>query len=157
MGDSDVIAAKYGPGFSHDLTEWQVFVGRNRWLRQKVVVWNQDSEFHKRVLWFWAKLSRRDMAGLWEIVERIGFQEFRRSYTHQTMCVTDCPSYWITVRFPDRVKEVEAYDLRRLSEFERQPDMIGFQELWEVITAHAPYGKVPTAEGLPRPSWRFWK
>jgi hypothetical protein len=156
MGDSDVIAARVSPGFSRDLTEWQVLIGRNRWLRQKVVVWDHDSEFHNQVLWFWAKLSRQQMAGLWQIVERSGFREFRRHYTHETMSVTDCPSYWITVRFGDRVKEVEAYDLRRLSEFERQPDMVGFRELWEAITALAPYGKVPMAEGLPRPWWRFW-
>lgn len=152
MGDSDVITAKHGPGFSRDLTEWQVFIGRNRLLRQKVVVWDESSAYHNQVLWFRARLTRQEVVGLWEIIERIRFREFRRHYTHETMVVTHCPSCWITVRFEDRIKEVEAYDLRRLSEYERQPHMVGFQELWEAITARAPYGKVPMSEGLPR-SW----
>lgn len=156
MRDSDVISAQFSPGFSSDLTSWELFIARDRWLRQKVVIWNPDSVFHQRVLWFWAKLSRRRMAHLREIVTRIGFRDFRGRYTHQTMAVTDCPSYWITVRFEGQLKTVEAYDLRRLAEFERQPDMIGFRELWEALTADAPYGKVPLEEGLPRPWWRFW-
>jgi hypothetical protein len=119
-------------------------------------VYDDDSPYHKQLLWFWAKLSRRQMAGLWEIVERIGFREFNRRYTHKTMCRTDCESYFITVRFGDRCKEVEAYDMTRLAEYEQQPEAIGFQELWEAVTIHAPFGKVPTEQGLPRPWWRFW-
>jgi hypothetical protein len=156
MTDSDVIAARYQPGFTPDLTYWRVFIGRNRWLRQEVVVYNHTSNFHNQVLRFWVKLSRRDVAELWEIVERIGFRGFDRAYTHQTMCVTDCPTYWITVRFGDRVKEVEAYDLPRLAEFEQQPAMVGFAQLWEAITRHTPHGKVPIEQGLPRRWWRFW-
>jgi hypothetical protein len=157
MTDSDVIAARYQPGFSRDLTSWRVFIGRNRWLRQEVPVYNDDSKYHKQLLRFWARLSRQDMASVSGIVERIGFEEFDRSYTHQTMCVTDCPSYWITVRFGSRTKEVEAYDLYRLAEFEKQPAMVGFLELWNAITRYAQYGKVPTEAGLPKSWWRFWK
>jgi hypothetical protein len=153
---SDVIAARYSPGFSPVLTGWELFIARSRWLRQKVAVYDDRSPYHKQVLWFWAKLSRRQMAGLWEIVQRIGFREFKRRYTHETMCVTDCPSYFLTVRFEDRLKEVEAYDLPRLVEFEQQPAAIGFQELWEAVTAHAPFEKVPIEQGLPRPWWHFW-
>jgi hypothetical protein len=156
MESSKVISAWYEPGFSRDGTYWQVFIGRNRRLRQKVVTLNPGSAFDKRVLWFRAKLSRQDVAGLWEIVERIGFLDFDRHYTHRTMSVIDCPTYRIAVRFGDRLKEVEAYDLRRLAEFERQPDMNRFRELWDAITARAPFGKVPIAEGLPRQRWRSW-
>jgi hypothetical protein len=156
VDESDVISARYSPGFSEVLTSWQVFVRRSRWLAQKVVVFDHDSPYHNQVLWFWAKLSRAQVAGLWAIVERIGFRDFRRRYTHERMSVTDCPSYWITVRFGDRLKEVEAYSMISLAEYERQPDVIGFRELWEAITAHAPFGKVPIEQGLPRPWWRFW-
>jgi hypothetical protein len=157
MTDSDLIGARFQPGFTPDLTSWRVFIGRNRRLRQEVTVYNPDSEFHKQVLRFRARLSRQDMAGLRRIVERIGFEGFDRHYKHQTMCITDCPSYWITVRFGVRVKEVEAYDLYRLAEFEQQPAMIGFLELWEAITHHTPYGKVPMEAGLRQPWWWFWE
>jgi hypothetical protein len=156
MNKSDVMSASYQPGFSPDLTYWQVFIGRNRWLRQKVVIGDRDSELHNQVLWFRAKLSRQQMAELWATVARVGFREFNRHYAHETMCRTDCPSYIITVRFDDRLKEVEAYDMPRLAELKRQPAAVGFQELWEAITAHAPYGKVPMERGLPRPWWRIW-
>jgi hypothetical protein len=151
-----MIAARYLPGFSDVLTSWQVFIARDRWLRQKVSVYDEESPYHKQVLWFRARLSRPQMAALWEIVERVGFREFNRHYTHETMCVTDCPSYFLTVRFEDRVKEVEVYDMFRLTEFERQPAAIGFRELWEAVTAHAPFEKVPIEQGLPRPWWRLW-
>jgi hypothetical protein len=156
MEDSDVISACYSPGFSSVLTSWQVFIAGNRWLRQKVVVFDHESPYHNQVLWFWAKLSRQQMAALWETVERIGFHEFNRRYTHETMCVTDCPSYFITVRFGDRLKEVEAYDMLRVAEFERQPAVVGFRDLWDAITVHAPFEKVPIEQGLPQPWWRFW-
>jgi len=156
MDESDVISVRYSPGFSPVLTTWQVFIARNRWLRQKVAVYDDESPYHKEVLWFWAKLSRRALAGLWEIIERIGFRGLNRSYAHEAMCVTDRPSYIITVRFGDRRKEVEAYDLPCLAEQERQPAAIGLQELWGAVTAHAPFEKVPIEQGLPRPWWRFW-
>ena len=155
MDDSDLFSAQYGPGYCDDLTYWQVFISRNRWLRQKVVVYHQGTEFHNHVLWFWAKLSRQDMAKLWEIVDRIGFRGFRRWYSHEKMIVTNLDDYLISVRFPDHLKEVYAYALPMLSD-EQQPDMIGMAELWRTIISHTPYGKVPMAEGLPRPWWRCW-
>lgn len=156
MDESDVLSARYEPGFSRVLTSWEVFIDRRRWLGQKVVVYDAESAYHNRVLWFYTRLSRAQMAGLWEIVERVRFRDFNRNYSHQTMSVDDCPSYSITVRFRDRLKEVEAYDMCRLAEFERQPAVIGFRELWNAITAHAPFEKVPIERGLPRPWWRFW-
>ena len=156
MDKSDVISARYSPGFSPVLTSWQVFIAGNRWLRQKVVVYDDKSPYHNQVLWFWAKLSRQQLADLWEIVERIGFLEFNRRYSHESMCVTDCPSYYVTIRFGNRVKEVEAYDMPRVTEFERQTAVVGFRDLWDAITAHAPFEKVPIEQGLARPWWRFW-
>ena len=72
------------------------------------------------------------------------------------MCVTDCPSYYVTIRFGNRVKEVEAYHMPRVAEFERQTAVVGFRDLWDAITAHAPFEKVPIEQGLARPWWRFW-
>jgi hypothetical protein len=152
----DLFEAGYMPGFSPVLTSWQVFIARNRWLRQKVVVYDYESPYHKQVLWFWAKLSRREIAAIGEIAERIGFRDYLQHYQHETMCVTDCPSYFVSVRFGNWVKTVEAYDMPRVAEFERQPAVLGCQELWEAITAHAPFEKVPIEQGLPRPWWRFW-
>jgi hypothetical protein len=154
--ESDLFAARFRPGFSPVLTSWQVFIARNRWLRQKVVVYDNESPHHNQVLWFWARLSRQEVTGIAEIVERIGFRGFNQHYQHETMCVTDCPSYFVTVRVGNWVKEVEAYDMPRVAEFERQPAVLGFQELWEAITARAPFEKVPIERGLPRPWWRFW-
>lgn len=156
LEDCDVLGAEFGPGFSADRTYWRVFVQRNRWLRQEVRAWNFGSPLHNQMLCFWAKLSRSEFAALWEIVEGIGFRDFDRAYRHQTGRVTSCPIYWIKVRFPDRQKEVEAYDLHRLAEFERQPAMIGYLELWEALQRHAPFEKVPIEEGLPKPWWCFW-
>jgi hypothetical protein len=156
MTETDVLAAQYDPGFSDVLTYWRVFLQTNRWLRQEVVVYDHASEYHNQVLRFRARLSRTQVRELWEIVERIGFRDFDRAYTHRNISVTDRPTYRITVRFRDRIKEVEAYDLPGLAGGERQPDMVGFAELWEAITRHAPYGKVPLSEGVPRPWWRFW-
>lgn len=156
MDGTDIISAGYMPGFSPVLTSWRVFVGRNRWLRQKVVVYDHTSPYHNRVLWFWAKLARPQMSSLREIVGRIDFGSFDRCYTHQTMCITDCPSYYLAVLIGGRVKEVEAYDLYRLADYERQPAAIGLKELWEAVSALAPFGKVPIERGLPRPWWRLW-
>lgn len=156
MDETDLFAAAYHPGFSSVLTSWRVFVARNRWLRQKVVVYDPESQYHNRVLWFWAKLSRREMAHISGIVERINFQEFSLSYTHETCVITSCPSYSIAVRFGTRWKEVGVYDMPRLAEMERHPAIIGCQELWDAITAHAPFEKVPIEKGLPRPWWHFW-
>jgi hypothetical protein len=156
MTHSEAIFARFEPGFGVDLTCWRLFIGLNRWLRQEVVVYNEASEFHNQVLRFWVRLSRRDLADLWTIIDRIGFAELNRQYSHETTSVTDCPTYWIGVRFADRVKEVEAYDLYHLAEAERQPAMIGFLELWEAIQRYAPYGKVPMEVGLAKPWWRFW-
>jgi hypothetical protein len=156
MDASDVMSASYQPGFGSGRTNWQLMIGRNRWLRQKVSVLNPGSEYHKQVLWFWQKLSREQMTALWNIVERIDFHEFHRQYRHETDSSTDCPIYTVAIRLGDRIKEVEAYDLPRLAEMEQLPDMIGLEELWDAITAHAPFGKVPMEKGLPRPWWRFW-
>jgi hypothetical protein len=156
VDESDLFAARYCPGFSPVLTSWQVYISRSRWLRQKVVVYDHESTYHNQVLWFWNKLARQEMAEITEIVERIGFRAFNQHYQHETMCVTDCPSYFVSIRFGKWVKEVEAYDLPRLAEYERQPAAIGLKELWEAITAHAPFEKVPIEQGLPRPWWRFW-
>ena len=156
MDETDLYSVRYRPGFSRVLTSWQVFIARNRWLRQKVLVYDDESPYHNRVLWFWAKLSRREMAAIAEIVERVGFRAFLQHYQHETMCVTDCASYFISVRFGKRVKQVEAYDMPRVAKFERQPAVAGLQELWEAITARAPFEKVPIEQGLPRPWWRFW-
>jgi hypothetical protein len=111
---------------------------------------------YDRVLYFWVKLSRSEFTTLWEIVERIAFRDFDRHYTYQTISVTDCAKYWIKIRFPDRLKEVEAYSLYDLARGERQPATIGYLELWEALRAHAPFEKVPIEEGLPKPWWRFW-
>jgi hypothetical protein len=100
--------------------------------------------------------SAFQIARLWEIVERIRFQDFNRYYSYETMCITDCPSYFITVRFGGRLKEVEAYDMTRLAEFEQQPAAVGFRELWDAISEHAPFEKIPIERGLPRPWWKFW-
>jgi hypothetical protein len=156
MTNTDLFAARYEPGFEVDLTSWKVFIGRDRRLRQEVSVYHPASPYQLQILRFRGRLSREQARELGEIVDRIGFRGFERAFTHQTMSVTDRATYWIAVRFADRVKEVEAYDLPRLSEFERQPAMVGFAELWEAITRHAPFGKVPLTEGLPRPWWRFW-
>src|SRR3954464_13232325 len=107
------MSASYCPGFSPVLTSWQVFIARNRWLRQKVEVYDAESPYHDQVLWFWAKLSRPELAALTRIVERIGFRGFNQHYQHETMCVTDRPSYFLSVRFGNWVKEVEAYDMPR--------------------------------------------
>lgn len=156
MDESDLFSAEYHPGFASDMTYWQVFIRKSRWLAQKVVVYNHDSPYHNRVLWFWAKLSRDEVCKIGEVVERIGYHNFDREYSHQTMCVTDVPWYTLRVRFADRVKEVVAYAMPSLAEYEKQPDMIGFQELWNAIVLRAPYGNVPMEQGLPKPWWRFW-
>src|SRR5262245_46721275 len=110
MDTSDVIAARYVPGFSRALTSWEVCIARSHWLRQKVSVYDEESPYHKQVLRFRVKLSRLQMVALWQTVERVGLREFQRRYAHERMCVTDCPSFFLTVRFADRLKEVEAYD-----------------------------------------------
>ena len=156
MTNSDVLAARFEPGFSKDLTYWRVFIGSNRWLRQEVAVWDYGGPYHKELLRYSARLSRAEMLRLWEIIERIGFQDFKQNYTHETMVVTDCPTYWIDVRFGNRAKEVEAYDLHRLAEYENNPAMVSFLELWDAIHQHTPHGKVPIEAGLPKPWWRFW-
>jgi hypothetical protein len=156
MTNTDVFAARYEPGFDLDLTSWKVTIGRDRRLRQEVSIYDPASPYHKQLLRFRGRLTSEHTRELGEIVDRIGFRGFDRAYTHRTMSVTDCPTYRIAVRFADHVKEVEAYNLRRLADFERRPAMVGFAELWEAITRHAPFGKVPLAEGLPRPWWRFW-
>lgn len=156
MEETDLFAAGYSPGFSTVLTSWQVFVARNRWLRQKVSVSDLESPYHHRVLWFWAKLSRQEMAHLQAIAERIKFQDFNRNYSHETCRITSCASYSVAVRFGTRRKEVGIYDMPRLAEMERHPAVIGCQELWDAITAHAPFEKVPIEQGLPRPWWHFW-
>lgn len=156
MDRSDVIAAEFQPGFASDQTYWQVYLRRSRWLAQKVVVFNFDSPYHNQVLWFWSKLSQPQVKTLWGIVERIGFQDFERDYRHETLSITDLPWYVIGVRFGEQVKEVRAYNLPTLAEYERQPHAIGLKELWDALTAHAPYGKVPEEQGLPPPWWRFW-
>src|SRR5262245_48701386 len=120
MTGSDVLEARYTPGLSADLTHWHLAVGRNRWLHQKVIVLNEGSGYDKQVLHFWNKLSRRQLSALRGIVERIGFRRFGRRYQHETMGVTDCASYWIIVQIDGRPKEVEAYDLPRLAEYEQQ-------------------------------------
>jgi len=51
MTSSDVIGTRFETGFSPDRPGQSVLIGRNRWLRQKVVVWKRDSEFHYRGLW----------------------------------------------------------------------------------------------------------
>lgn len=137
------------------LTYWQVIIARNRWLRQKVVVYDIESPYHDQVLWFWAKLSRQEMAAIEEIIERIGFRDYLQGFGHQTMHVTDCPSYTLSVRFGKWVKEVKAYDMPHVAEFEQQPEVIGCQELWEAIMARAPFQKVPIEQGLPLPWWRL--
>jgi hypothetical protein len=156
MEHSDVISARYEPGFGWDLTSWKLFIGRDRRLRQEVSVYLEGSPYHKQLLRFRTRLLRRQLADLWEILDRIGFRGFNREYTHETISITDRPVYTVTVRFLDRRKEVEAYDLPCLADSERQPDMIGFQELWKAIILHAPFGKVPMEAGLPRPWWRWW-
>jgi hypothetical protein len=156
MSDEDVIAARFCPGFSIDPTHWRVFIGRNRRLRQEVVVTNFEDPDQNEVLRYTARLSRPEMQRLWALVEGIGFRDFRRRYTHETMCITDCATYWITVRFEGRAKEVEMYDPHRLAEFEKNPAAVGFLELWEAIHQHAPHGKVPIEAGRPKPWWRLW-
>lgn len=156
MGESDLFAARYGPGFSAVLTSWQVFIARNRWLRQKVVVYDRESPYHNRVLWFWAKLSRQEVTGISRIAELIRFERLDHHYQPETVCMTDCETYSVSVRFGDRVKEVEAYAMRWVAEFEEQPAVLGIEELWDAITARSPFGKVPIEQGLPRPWWRVW-
>ncbi len=153
---SDVIAAEFMPGFTSDLTYWRVFIGCNRWLRQEVGVWDPGGLFDRELLRYEARLSRAEMAELWGIIDRIGFRDFNRRYSPESICVTDCPNHWIIVRFDKQIKEVEAYDLFRLTEFEKNQAMIGFRELWEAIHRRTPHGKVPMEEGLPKPWWRFW-
>ena len=153
---SDLMSAGYSPGFSNVLTRWQVHVARNRWLRQEVAVYDPESLYHQKTLRFRTKLSRHQLATLFEIVEECRFRELGRYYQHETMAVTDCPSYFLAVRFEDCVKTVEAYDLYGLVELEQQPAAIRFLRLWEAITAHSPFEKVPIEQGLPRPWWCFW-
>lgn len=156
MQKTDAIMARWSPGLTADPTYWRVFIDANHWLRQEVVVTDFESPNNNEVLRYRVRLSRTDMAALWAIIERIGFRDFKRAYTHKTLCVTDCETYWITVRFAKGVKEVEVYDPRRLAEFEKNRDVAGFLELWEAIHRHAPHGKVPIEAGRPKPWWRFW-
>ena len=156
MTGNDVFAARFSPGFSRDLTYWRVFVGRNRWLRQEVVITNLADRDQDEILRYQVHLSRPQMAHLWDVVERIGFRQYERRLTHKSMCVTDSATFWITVRFGDRTKEVEAYDLHHLAEIESQPAAIGLMELWNAIHQRAPHGKVPVEEGRAKPWWRIW-
>lgn len=157
MGESDLFAARYDPGFSAVLTSWQAFIARDRWLRQKVVVYDRESPYHNRVLWFWAKLSRQEVNGISRIAERIGFEGFDRRYQPKTVFhATDRPTYFVCIRFGKCVKEVMASGLPRVDEDGQEPTGHGFRELWDAITARAPFGKVPIEQGLPRPWWRVW-
>lgn len=156
MKDGDVISAWFVPGFSVDLTNWRVFIDRNCRLRQEVVITIFKDPDKNEVLRYAARLSRKETAQLWSIIERIGFHEFERKYTHEKFIVTDCESYWIKVRFGDRTKEVEVYDPYRLANFEKNQAAIGFLELWDAIHQYTPHGKVPVEAGRPKPWWRIW-
>jgi hypothetical protein len=121
-----------------------------------VVITDFERENNGEVLRYTARLSRADMAQLWVIIERIGFQNFNRSYTHERICITDRETYRITVRFSERVKEVEVYDPHCLAEFENNRAAVGFLDLWEAIHQNAPHGKVLIAAGHRKPWWQFW-
>jgi hypothetical protein len=156
LTENDAIGAEFSPGFSRDPTYWRVFIGQGRRLRQEVVVTNFEDPDKSEVLRYAVWLSRRQMADVWNIIKRIGFEGFERSYSPETIHATDCESYRIRVRFGKRTKEVEVYDPYRFANFEYNAAAAGFLELWEAIHQHAPHGRVPIEQGRPKPWWRFW-
>jgi hypothetical protein len=153
LAKSDVIAAGFSPGLSIDPTYWRVFIDSNRYLRQEVIVIDCEDPQKNEVLRYKIRLSRVDFAKLWEIIERIGFKNFKEFYTSAS---TDRASYCAIVRLAGQAREVAINDLHYMAEFEHHPAAVGFLELWEAIDRLTPHGKVPIEKGRPKPWWRMW-
>jgi hypothetical protein len=157
MTGCDVIAAGFSPGFTVDPTYWRVLIDTNRHLRQEVVISNSDYPQKNEVLRYKTRLSRTEIAALWEIIDGIAFKNFMKNYQPETVCSTDCATHWIKVKQAyGSTKEVSIYDLETLVEFEQNTDAVGFSKLWDAIDRQAPHGKVSVDEGRPRPWWQLW-
>jgi hypothetical protein len=155
FGKSDVIAAGFDPGFSIDPTYWRVFIDSSRHLRQEVVFIDGEDPQKNELLRYRTRLSRMDFAKLWEIIDRIGFKNFKEFYCPEYPS-TDVESHWATVRIQGKAKGVAIRDLHRMAKFEQHPVAIGLLELWDTIHRFTPHGKVPIEKGRRKPWWRLW-
>jgi len=153
VNESDLIGAWYCPGFSSD-PYWRIFVNHRRWLRQEVVIANFEDPNKNEVLRYWARLSATENDKLWDLIEKIEFQNFQRKYSNQTLYTTGRESFRIAVRLGTYPKEVEVNDPQWAAA--ENVDVQKFLTLWTSLFSFAPHGHVPIEQGRPRPWWRFW-
>jgi hypothetical protein len=142
MTDEDVIsAAQVTPGFCEDLSTWRVTISRDGRLRQEIALSTSANSYRRELRQLVAQLRPSDVDELLAVADRIGFRRFRDHYTHETMVVTDLPTWAISVRYGNAVKTVEAYGPADIAREENNRDMAGFVELWARIHRHSPYPK----------------
>src|SRR5262249_51060351 len=101
LAKNDVIAA----GFS------RVFIDSGRYLRQEVIVIDCEDPQKNEVLRYKTRLSRVGFAKLWEIIDRIGFKNFKEFYSPETSASTDRASYCAMVRLAGQAREIAIKDL----------------------------------------------
>ena len=130
MTEENVIAAVLvSPGFCEDLSTWRLTISRDGRLRQEVSYATAANLYRREVRHESARVSPADLAEILALAERIGFQGFRDSYTHETMVVTDLPTLSISVRSGASIKTVQAYGPDDIACMEGNRDMAG----WKLI------------------------
>jgi hypothetical protein len=135
-------AAVVSPGFSADLSTWQLTLDMNGHMRQEIHSSGQTRTVEARV-------SAEDLAAILEVVQRIKFIQLR---PHYSSSITDCATLAISVRINGFAKRVEAYAPEFIASNpfghgsqQDSQDMQGFVELWDRIHRHLPRGMAADA------------
>jgi hypothetical protein len=138
LGENEIVgAALLSPGFGPESSTWKLTIDRGGCLRQDIRVPSYENQRNGASRLEMVSLPAEELGAILSVAERIGFRQFQDSSTDDA--VTDQETLWIAVRYPDKLKAVEAYAPIRLAALQHNADRLGFLELWARIHRFAPF------------------
>jgi hypothetical protein len=138
LSEQEVVgAALLSPRFCDDLTVWQLTIHQGGLLRQKIRTVNFENTVRCELRHEETKIPIEELDTILAAAEHVGFRHYQDNY--DDCGVSDQEDLWLAIRYPDGLKAVQAYAPFLVAARSKDPEMLGFLELWGRIHRFAPF------------------